>query len=288
MLFTPSSRRVSLGLPPPWVLALFLLPPSLSIKAFSSSLGLALGQVLPRVSLALVPGAGRAGASASQRRLRVCTHGAARCVVAGSARVLPTLAHGEDARGVVAGAVQQAVEPALECRGDTFPLAQREDAGGMVAHAVQEVIDVAGAGLLPAALGQTLPGSSQGAEQEQEQEAGSSLELLEQWAALVQGSSSATEQPALPTGVSPVCPGHCSAAVGSQPHSQCTAAQSQPPSPSTHGPQPHCDHQPDVGALTSTRQPQQTPSPCCLVPEHPHLAPQAPCVQLPPEEPKQG
>lgn len=58
----------------------------------------------------------------------------------------------------------------------------------MVAHAMQEVIDAAGAGLLPAALGQTLPGSGQGAEQKQEQEAGSSLELLEQRAALVQGS----------------------------------------------------------------------------------------------------
>lgn len=65
----------------------------------------------------------------------------------------------------------------------------------MVAHAVQEVVDAAGAGLLPAALGQTLPGSGRGAEQEQEQEAGSSLELPEQQAALVQPAHSSDQQP---------------------------------------------------------------------------------------------
>lgn len=137
-----------------------------------------------------LPGAGGAGASSLQRRcwLGLYTRGAARWVMAGGARLLPAFAHGEDARSVVAGAVQQAVEPALEGWRDALPLAQREDASGVVAHAVQEVIDAAGAGLLPAALGQALPGSGQGAEQQQEQEAGSSLELLEQGAASVLGS----------------------------------------------------------------------------------------------------
>lgn len=111
--------------------------------------------------------------------------------MAGGAKALPALAHCEDARSVVAGAVEQAVEPALEGQGDALPLAQCEDAGGVVAHAVQEVVDTAGAGLLPAAVGQTLPGSSQGAEEEQEQEAGSSPGLPEQRAALVQGGGTA-------------------------------------------------------------------------------------------------
>lgn len=91
--------------------------------------------------------------------------------------MLPALAHGEDACSVVARAVQQAIETALEGWWDTFPLAQCEDTSCMVAHAMQEVVDTAGAGLLPATLGQTLAGSGQGAEEEQEQEAGSSLEL---------------------------------------------------------------------------------------------------------------
>lgn len=208
VLFTPSSGCVSPGSVPPGIPSLLPLLPPLSVKALRSSLGLTLGHVLPRVSLAL-PGAGRAGISAPQRwrRLGVRTHRAARCVVAGRARVLPTLAHGEDARSVVARAVQQAVEPALEGRRDALPLAQRKDAGGVVAHAMQEVIDAAGAGLLPAALGQTLPGSGQGAEQEQEQEAGSSLELPEQQAALVQGSLQCWRGGAAqPQGCPPVLP----------------------------------------------------------------------------------
>lgn len=240
MLFTPSLGRRPRGLSPQDPL-LLPLPPPLSIKALCSSLGLALGQFLPRVSLAL-PGAGRAGVSAPQgwRWLSIRACGATRCIVACGARLLSALAHGEDASGVVAGAVQQAVEPALEGRWDALPLAQCEDAGGVVAHAVQEVIDAAGAGLLPAALGQTLPGSGQGAEQEQEQEAGSSLELLEQRAALVQGSrqcrSGEAAQPqgcpqvlpclqvsrlpsALVSAALPACP-HCHG--GPAPHPGCT------------------------------------------------------------------
>lgn len=133
--------------------------------------------------------------------------------------MLPALAHREDARGVVAGAVQQAVEPALEGQGDALPLAQGEDASGVVAHAVQEVVDAAGAGLLPAAVGQALPGGSQGAEQEQQQEAGSSPGLPVQRASLEQGSyraergglhSPRTVPSAVLTGVSiPPCPGCC-------------------------------------------------------------------------------
>lgn len=144
--------------------------------------------------------------------------------------MLPALAHCEDARSVVAGAMEQAVEPALEGQGDALPLAQREDASGVVAHAVQEVVDTAGAGLLPAAVGQGLPGSSQGAEQEQEQEAGSSPGLPEQRTASVQGSDRAegggqhsprTAPPAALTGVStPPCPGCCRR--GPAPHPRCT------------------------------------------------------------------
>lgn len=252
MLFTPSSGRCPRG-PSPQDPLLFPLPPPLSIKALCSSLGLALGQVLPRVSLAL-PGAGRAGISAPQGRrwLSIRARGATRCTVACGARLLSALAHGEDASGVVAGAVQQAVEPALEGWWDALPLAQREDAGGVVAHAVQEVIDAAGAGLLPAALGQTLPGSGQGAEQEQEQEAGSSLELPEQRAALVQGSrqcrsgeAAQPQGPAVPAGVSaPVCPGLCSAA--------CLPPLPQGPSPT---PRLHPEHHPSAPWGTASTAP---------------------------------
>lgn len=138
--------------------------------------------------------------------------------------MLPTLAHGEDARSVVAGAMEQAVEPALEGQGDALPLAQCEDASGVVAHAVQEVVDTAGAGLLPAAVGQALPGSSQGAEEEQEQEAGSSPGLPEQRAALVQGSGTAESGGLHSPRVTPLpcsllfqLPGCCPA-----PHPRCT------------------------------------------------------------------
>lgn len=123
--------------------------------------------------------------------------------------MLPALAHCEDARSVVAGAMEQAVEPALEGQGDALPLAQCEDASGVVAHAVQEVVDTAGAGLLPAAVGQALPGNSQGAEQEQEQETGSSPGLPEQRAALVQGSGRGERETAQPQDSPPCCAHRC-------------------------------------------------------------------------------
>lgn len=129
----------------------------------------------------------------------------------------------------------------------------------MVAHAMQEVIDAAGTGLLPAALGQTLPGSGQGAEQEQEQEAGSSLELPEQRAELVQGSlqcwrgGAAQPQgcplvlPCIPVSrclSAPVCPRCCSAA--------CLSPLLLRPSPTSRV---HLEHHPSVPWGTASTAP---------------------------------
>lgn len=191
--------------------------------------------------------------------------------MADGARLLPPLAHCEDARGVVAGAMEQAVEPALEGQGDALPLAQSEDASGVVAHAVQEVVDTARAGLLPAAVGQALPGSGQGAEQEQEQEAGSSPGLPEQRAALATGQRGGhCPAPAL----SPLLcslgfqlPPALVVAAGAQPHTRGAPGAS-PCAALGHGQHPHLcpSQQPDVGVLTAplpcsrTRQLRQTPS----------------------------
>lgn len=190
--------------------------------------------------------------------------------------MLPALAHCEDARSVVAGAMEQAVEPALEGQGDALPLAQREDASGVVAHAVQEVVDTAGAGLLPAAVGQGLPGSSQGAEQEQEQEAGSSPGLPEQRTASVQGSDRAEGGDSTAPGLPPLLrslvfqlPPALVVAAGAQPHTRGTPGAS-PFGDSQH---PHLcsNQQPDVEVsslhpCSSTQQLWQTLSSRCPVP----------------------
>lgn len=82
-------------------------------------------------------------------------------------------AHGQDARGVVAAGLQEALQPTLEARGPGSPLAQREDAGRVIARTMQQLVEAAGARLLTTAVGQGLcsrPGRQQRGRQQQQQQ----------------------------------------------------------------------------------------------------------------------
>lgn len=57
---------------------------------------------------------------------------------------------------MVAVGLQKALQPALEAWGSRTPLSQSQDARGVVASAVQQFVEAARAGLLATAVGQRL------------------------------------------------------------------------------------------------------------------------------------